>query len=252
MSSRPPFSANAKPQPPRSQPATSIIHYSLLLCKVLTFELHCSYLSQHSPAQNFRAFHLSRMAWVRPKHPPPKKPKPDPIVTLLPMLSYFSSSRPPPPLSPTKAKPQHASAAPLSRDPILRSLQQTQAAHEDEPRCPDPVDEELRPKQHQTKHHAPSRPPCREEYDEVASRRSRTVRQNHRDPSPFPPPSPPPPLPLALPRPRVASYERHQPVQVVRERYSPRPTDYPSYQTRMASKATSARWASATAPLDIR
>ncbi|KAL8757379.1 MAG: hypothetical protein Q9199_002256 [Rusavskia elegans] len=189
------------------------------------------------------------MAWVRPKHPPPKKPKPDPVITLLPMLSYFSSSsRPPPPLSPTKAKPQHAYAAPLSRDPILRSFQQTRAAHEDDPGYPDPIDEEFRPKQHHMKHHAPSRPPCREEYDEVASLRSRTVKQNHRDPSP----PPPPPPPLARRRPRVASYERHQPVQVVRERYSPRLTDYPSYQERMASRATSARWASATAPLDIR
>ena len=193
------------------------------------------------------------MAWVRPKHPRPKKPKPDPVFTLLPMLSYISgSSRPPPPVSPTKAKPQRTSSTPLSRDPILRSFQQTQAVHEEEPES---VIEEPRPKhQHQhhsqPKHHAPSHPSYREEHHEVASHRSRTSKQSHRDPSP--PPPPPPPLASTRSRPRVPSYERHQPVEVVRERYVPRLVDYPSYQARMASRATSARWASATAPLDIR
>ncbi|KAL8838307.1 MAG: hypothetical protein Q9176_005118 [Flavoplaca citrina] len=186
------------------------------------------------------------MAWVRPKHPPPKKPKPNPVSTLLPMLSYLSSSRPPPPpISPTKAKPHHISSTPLSRDPILRSFQQTQAISQAEP---EPPYEESRPKPSQSKRRTPSLSPHEREHRVLASQRAQTVSQGYRDPSP----PPPPPPPLAPPRPRVASYERHPPVQIVRERYVPRPVGYPSYQERMASRAISARWASATAALDIR
>ncbi|KAL8993107.1 MAG: hypothetical protein Q9169_006598 [Polycauliona sp. 2 TL-2023] len=190
------------------------------------------------------------MAWVRPKHPPPKKAKPEPVFTLLPILNYITNnSRPPPPISPTKAKPQHPSAVPLSSDPILRSFQQIQAIHADESPYPDPVHEESPPKHHtQSRRQAPSRSPNKEERQDVASQYSRTTRQHHRDPSP----PPPPPPPLAISRARVTSYERQKPVLVVPERYAPRPVDYPSYQERMASRATSARWASATAPLDIR
>ncbi|KAL8673284.1 MAG: hypothetical protein Q9168_002282 [Polycauliona sp. 1 TL-2023] len=190
------------------------------------------------------------MAWVRPKHPPPKKPKADPVFSLVPILNYITSTNRP--VSPTKAKQQqqHLSTAPLSRDPILRSFQQTQAIPEEGFRDQDSVLEDIPPKHHnQTKHHAPSRSLTRENHHSTtASQYSRTIRRDHRDHSP----PPPPPPPLARPQPRVPSYERHHPAQVVAERYAPRPVDYPSYQERMASRATSARWASATAPLDIR
>ena len=194
-------------------------------------------------------FPLNSMAWVRPKHPPPKKPKPDPVVTLLPMLSYFSGGRPPQPPSPTKPKPQPAPAAPLSRDPILRSLQQTQAAYHQDPSHSVPMPDESQSDHSKSPTHrnAPSRSPYKEEHHQLPSRPSRTVRDN-REPSP----PPPPPPPLDRPRLRPASYERHQPVQVVLERYSPRATDHPSYQERIASRATSARWANATAPLVIK
>ncbi|KAL8879263.1 MAG: hypothetical protein Q9192_008269, partial [Flavoplaca navasiana] len=113
------------------------------------------------------------MAWVRPKHPPPKKPKPDPVSTLLPMLSYFSSSRPPPPISPTKPKPHQISSTPLSRDPILRSFQQTQAISEAEP---EPSYEETRPKPSHPRRDAPSRSPHEREHHVLASQRAQTAK----------------------------------------------------------------------------
>lgn len=139
---------------------------------------------------------------------------------------------------------------PLSRDPILRSFQQTQAVSHEDPEFSNTVYEETRPKPSQSKRHTPSHSPQEREHHAVASQRAQSVKQDYRDPSP--PPPPPPPLPLARPRPRVASYERPKPVETVREKYTPRPVDYPSYQERMASRAVSARWASATAALDIR
>ncbi|KAL8845716.1 MAG: hypothetical protein Q9198_011362, partial [Flavoplaca austrocitrina] len=122
---------------------------------------------------------------------------------------------------------------------------QTQAISQAEP---EPPYEESRPKPSQSKRRTPSLSPHEREHRVLASQRAQTVSQGYRDPSP----PPPPPPPLAPPRPRVASYERHPPVQIVRERYVPRPVGYPSYQERMASRAISARWASATAALDIR
>lgn len=215
--------------------------------------VHFQLINHHnitpSAGTNSSIFSLNSMAWVRPKHPPPKKPKADPVVTLLPMLSYFSGGRPPQPPSPTKPKPQPAAAAPLSRDPILRSLQQTQAACHQDPSHSVPMHDESQSDHSKSPTHrnAPSRSLYREEHHQLPSRPSRTVRVD-RDPSPLPLPPPP----LARPRPRAASYERHQPVQVVLERYSPRATDHPSYQERIASRATSARWANATAPLVIK
>ncbi|KAL8786280.1 MAG: hypothetical protein Q9213_002875 [Squamulea squamosa] len=144
------------------------------------------------------------MAWVRPKHPPPKKPKPDPVVTLLPMLSYFSSSRPPPLRSPTKPRHQDAPNVPLSRDPIIRQFQQIQAHHEVKPTDYQSVLEEP-PTNHLFKGQpqAFSLAQDVEEDQEAVSKRARRVRQHHREPSP----PPPPPPPLARPQPRVASPE---------------------------------------------
>ncbi|KAL8726301.1 MAG: hypothetical protein Q9166_006803 [cf. Caloplaca sp. 2 TL-2023] len=188
------------------------------------------------------------MAWVRPRHPPPKKPKPDPVVTFLPMLSYFSSSRPPPPLSPTKVKHQAIPpAAPLSRDPIIRSFQQAEARHVEEPIFVESDHEEKHRHQQPQRRHRPHHSTRdAEEHYEIPSPRTRSV-SHQEEPSP-----PPPPLPRVHPRPRVASYEPPRPVVTARERHAPRLSAYPTYEERMSQRAVSARWASAATPLDFK
>lgn len=183
------------------------------------------------------------MAWVRPKHPPKSKSKADPVETLVPMLSYFSNRRVGPrPTSPSK---QLSPVAPVPRDPILRSLQQAQAIHAEAPiivyEDSDSDDQSLeQPSQrlHRRK--------VRDEPEHPAqSVQHRTTRYERR-------PSPPPPPRVVCQQPRVASYERSRPVKVVRERVISQPVPYPAYTERVSSRAISARWASATTPLEIR
>ncbi|KAL8765529.1 MAG: hypothetical protein Q9209_007437 [Squamulea sp. 1 TL-2023] len=156
------------------------------------------------------------MAWVRPKHPPPKKPKPDPVVTFLPMLSYISSSRLPPSRSPTKQRHQDTPDVPLSHDPIIRSFQQTQARNEDKPTGYESAFEEPPPDHlSRCQRPGPSRSQDVRECHKAVSKRADTVRQHRRESSP----PPPPPPPLARPQPRVVSYERLHPRNVERDRH---------------------------------
>ncbi|KAL9599058.1 MAG: hypothetical protein Q9219_004092 [cf. Caloplaca sp. 3 TL-2023] len=189
------------------------------------------------------------MAWVRPKHPKPK-PKADPIDTLVPMLSYISNRRVTSrSSSPTKQTPH---TAPLSRDPILRSFQQAQALQVEDP-ISDPDDEPEEP-DHESQQYQPSQPPRQKPLEEQKTEkkpRERMVTHHHqREPSP--PPTPPPPPRIARQQPRVASYERYRPAETPREMINPRYLPQPTYRERASRRAVSARWASATTPLDLR
>ncbi|KAI4198270.1 MAG: hypothetical protein LQ346_002810 [Caloplaca aetnensis] len=195
------------------------------------------------------------MAWVRPKNPPPK-PKGDPVDTLVPLLSYISNrrinsrSR-----SPTKHLPPPPSQIPISRDPILRSLQQAQAqAHHAEA---EPIivyeeeeDEDEEPdyqSQRHSTHHRSSR--ADRSYKQPSQH---VVRHYERKPALAPPPPPPSPPKIVRQQPRVPSYERSRPAEIVRERVISQPLPYSTYTQRATSRAVSARWASATTPLDLR
>lgn len=186
------------------------------------------------------------MAWVRPKHPKPK-PKADPVETLVPMLSYFSNRRiTPRPSSPTK---QIVTATPLSRDPILRSLQQAQQLHAQEHVSDEEEDiaEEVE-SDHQSRKPSSYHP----KIERRQERHTRSIQPSvtHRQREPSPPPPPPPRIERQ--KPRVSSYERYRPAEKQQERYVPRHVLYPTYGERVVPRAISARWASATTPLDLR
>lgn len=183
------------------------------------------------------------MAWVRPKHPPPRKSKADPVETLVPMLSYFSNRRVNPrPSSPTK----HISlAVPISRDPIIRSLQQAQAQHAEEPIIvyeEEDEESEYQPQPRPIPHHRQ----LRVEQERSKRHIPQMVTQHRRKPSPPPPPR------IVRQQPRVPSHERPRPAETVQEKVFPQPTRYPPYNEQVSSRAMSARWASATTPLDLR
>ncbi|KAL8977101.1 MAG: hypothetical protein Q9177_006705 [Variospora cf. flavescens] len=192
------------------------------------------------------------MAWVRPKHQPKPKPKADPVDTFAPLLSYISNRRlNPRPASPTKNLP---SVVPLSRDPILRSLQQSQKAlHVEEPIVvyEEEDQDEL---DYQRSHRSTRRPRSRDEEGPYEDPSPRVMSQYQPKESPQPPPPPPPPPSSRFERqtPRVPSYERPRPAERVRERIISQPIVYPTYSKRLRSRAVSARWASATTPLDLR
>ncbi|KAL8943582.1 MAG: hypothetical protein Q9211_000936 [Gyalolechia sp. 1 TL-2023] len=184
------------------------------------------------------------MAWVRPKHPKPK-PKADPVDTLVPMLSYFSNRRVASrPASPTK---QNVAVAPVSRDPILRSLQQAQQLHAQEAITDDEDDAVEVESDYQSRRHYSHRPNTerRQERDTQPTQRIATHRP--REPSL----SPPPPR-IMRQQPRVSSYERYRPAERRQERVIPPRVPYPTFGERASSRAVSARWASATTPLDLR
>ncbi|KAI4184273.1 MAG: hypothetical protein LQ348_004571 [Seirophora lacunosa] len=192
------------------------------------------------------------MAWVRPKNPPKSKAKADPIETFAPLLSYISNRRlSPRPTSPTKNIPP---VAPLSSDPILRSLQQSQKAlHVEEPVVV--YEEDQDESDYQPAHRDSHRPKTR---DEERSREQPSPpavpRYQRKAPPnlPRPPPTLPQPPPITRQKPRVPSYERPRPAERVRERFVSQPIAYPVYSERVSSRAVSARWASATTPLDLR
>ncbi|KAL8827536.1 MAG: hypothetical protein Q9170_006978 [Blastenia crenularia] len=184
------------------------------------------------------------MAWVRPKHPKPK-PKADPVDTLVPLLSYITNRRVTSrPTSPIKNTPP---PTPLSRDPILRSFQQAQECQIEESITDDDEAEseyqlQPPPSSHREKHSSQRR--LRKEPSQPA------VRVYERKP---PPPPPPPPPRVVRQQPRVSSYERYRPAEpILRDVVAPRHKPYPTYSERAPSRAVSARWASATTPLDLR
>ena len=194
------------------------------------------------------------MAWVRPKHPPPK-PKADPVDTLVPMLSYFSNRRVT--SRPTSPNKQNAPPPiPISRDPILRSFQQAQALHAEELVTDDDEEDD---DEDEESYHEPPPPPIQRSRQHKGDTRQERPKQHHQRISPQyskekSPPRPQPPLPSApridRPQARVSSYERYRPVVVmpqekIFERHVP-------YAERASSRAVSARWASATTPLDLR
>lgn len=180
------------------------------------------------------------MAWVRPKHPKPK-PKADAVDTLAPMLSYFSNRR----FSPRHSSPTKyvSPVAPLSRDPILRSLQQAQAIHAEEPITDDEHEESE--DQSERPHSCHLKAPDERKMKQPTQR---AVTHHQREP----PPPPPPPPQIVRQQPRIASYERPRPVTTVRDKILPRSVPLPSYTDRVFPRAVSARWASATTPLDLR
>ncbi|KAL9011318.1 MAG: hypothetical protein Q9173_003828 [Seirophora scorigena] len=185
------------------------------------------------------------MAWVRPKNPPKPKAKADPIETFAPLLSYISNRRlSPRPTSPTKNIPP---VAPLSRDPILRSLQQSQKALQVE----EPIvvyDEDQDEPDYQTSHRQSHRPKTRDEEKPHEQPKPPAVPRYQRKA----PPNLPQPPPITRQKPRVPSYERPRPAERVQERLVSQPMAYPVHSERVSSRAVSARWASATTPLDLR
>ncbi|KAL8963132.1 MAG: hypothetical protein Q9193_000567 [Seirophora villosa] len=192
------------------------------------------------------------MAWVRPKNPPKSKAKADPIETFAPLLSYISNRRlSPRPTSPTK---NISPVAPLSNDPILRSLQQSQKAlHVEEPIVV--YEEDQNEPDYQPPHRHSHRPKTRdEERPHEQPSPSAVSRYQRKAPPdlPRPPPNLPQPPPITRQKPRVPSYERPRPAERVRERFVSQPIAYPVYSERVSSRAVSARWASATTPLDLR
>ncbi|KAL8901607.1 MAG: hypothetical protein Q9207_005119 [Kuettlingeria erythrocarpa] len=205
------------------------------------------------------------MAWVRPKNPPKPKPKADPVDSLVPLLSYISNRRVNSrSTSPTKHIPPPPPQVPISRDPILRSFQQAQAqaqaqahhAEEEEPsiivyeqEVEDDDEEPDYQSQRQSTHHRSSRDDS--SYKQPSQH---VVRHYERKPAsvPAPPPPPPPPPKIIRQQPRVPSYERSRPAEIIRERIISQPIPYSTYTERAKSRAVSARWASATTPLDLR
>ena len=192
------------------------------------------------------------MAWVRPRHP--KKEPVDPVEAYLPMLSFFGGRRPP---ARPKSKPKAKQRVALSRDPILRSLQQAQALHVEEPtisyshKAPTRQSHEehlVHEDDHELNLENESEP---EEYHARMTQRS--VRQLMREPSPPPPPPPPPPAQSRIIRtkPRAPSYDRPVPQPIVKDRPSPTRVP-PSRRNREEStRVISSRWVSATTPLDL-
>ncbi|KAL9006297.1 MAG: hypothetical protein Q9188_000954 [Gyalolechia gomerana] len=184
------------------------------------------------------------MAWVRPKHPKPK-PKADPVDTLVPMLSYFSSRRVVSrPASPTKP---NVPVAPISRDPILRSLQQAQQLHAQEPITDDEEDAVEAESDHQSRRQHSHHPKAKRRQERHVPPTQRVVTHRPREPS-----VPPPPPRIVRQQPRVSSYERYRPAEKTQGRVIPRQVPYPTYGEHASSRAVSARWASATTPLDLR
>ncbi|KAI4181608.1 MAG: hypothetical protein L6R41_006519 [Letrouitia leprolyta] len=187
------------------------------------------------------------MAWVRPKHPKPK-PKADPVETLVPMLSYFSNRRiASRPSSPTK---QVVTTTPISKDPILRSLQQAQQLHAQEhiSDAEEDIAEEIE-SDHRSRMQVSVHSKAEQRQERHARSTQPSVTHRPREPSP---PAPPPPPRITRQKPRVSSYERYRPAEKQQERYVPRHVPYPTYGERITPRAISARWASATTPLDLR
>lgn len=179
------------------------------------------------------------MAWVRPKHPPKPKPKADPVEALVPMLSYFSGRRPSSrPVSNHKAI---APVVPVPRDPVLRRLQQAQALHAEVPTTGHEHEElDHHPRRQQHHHYTSSDD---EEYYE--HRGQGPVAKYQRKPSP------PPVQRTMRPRPRGLSYKRYRPHDVARDKPVNRHVPLPTQGEKKSSRAVSARWASATTPLDF-
>ncbi|KAL9045247.1 MAG: hypothetical protein Q9214_001683 [Letrouitia sp. 1 TL-2023] len=185
------------------------------------------------------------MAWVRPKHKP--KPK-DPAESLIPMLSYFSGT-PRHNLRPISTSPKALPpAAPVSHDPILRSIQQAQALQHQE----SATDHQRR----QAPDNQPRRqkhlyqPALRDEeeiYEYLSEQHELTPHQK----------APSPSRDISPRRSRVPSYERARPPPAMaegRHKYTStlRHQPYvPSSSARVSARMTSSRWASATTPLDI-
>ncbi|KAL8936953.1 MAG: hypothetical protein Q9216_004668 [Gyalolechia sp. 2 TL-2023] len=184
------------------------------------------------------------MAWVRPKNPKPK-PKADPVDTLVPMLSYFSNRRVTSrPASPTKP---NVAIVPISHDPILRSLQQAQQLQAQVPITDEEEDAVEAESDHQSRKQHSHYPKVERRQERSTQPSQRIVTHRPREPS-----LPPPPPRIVRQQPRVSSYERYRPVERPQERYVPRHVPYPTYGEHAPARAVSARWASATTPLDLR
>ena len=191
------------------------------------------------------------MAWVRPKHP--KKEPVDPVETFLPMLSFFGGRRPP---TRPKLNKNPKPTVLLSRDPILRSIQQAQEAqalHAEEPTTSHSHKTSTRKSHEQYLFHEDDHEASldveselEEHYERMTQRPLRSLKRE-----PSPPPSPPVQPRVIQPKPRALSYERPVPKAVVKDRPPPRGVPLSRRSRDETSRVISSRWVSATTPLEL-